>query len=163
MWPFSSKPDKASLAGLRTVRVNGGTYVIRKVNPLMDFSMENMPQIFSSFQSRRKRPDAPDVSDSAKALRDMYAMVQAGVVEPELVPVGKGDQRGKEEGITVEDLFRDSSTGPQLYWEILAHSLNRYKGLRGAYFLARTRFTLSTAWRRSMDSALAKSASGRES
>jgi len=77
--------------------------------------------------------------------------VQAGLVKPELVPVGKGDQRGKEDGITVDDIFRDEDLAIKLYIEILAHSLNRFKGMRGLFFSIRIKHLLSTEWRKSME------------
>ena len=164
MWPFSRKdPVKNILAGVKAVKVNGAKYVIRKVNPLLDFDSASMPQIFTSYQSRRKKTEVPEATEASKAMRDMFAVVQAGLVKPELVPIGKGEFRGKEDGITVEDIFRDSSTGMQLYWEIIAHSLNRYKGLRGTIFLAQIKSTLYTSWLQSMDGFLAKSPSQEES
>src|ERR1041385_2347733 len=152
MWPFSKEPTKQELAGLKEVKVNGGEDTIRKLNPLMDFDSSAMPQIFTTYQTRRKKTEEPTPMDAAKVMRDMMNVVAVGVVKPELAPVGKGELRGKEDGITVEDLFRDGSTGPALYWEIVVHSLNRFKGVRGAIFLAQTKRMLFTAWRQSLDS-----------
>ena len=59
---------------------------------------------------------------------------EAGLVEPELVPIGIGEFRGKEAGITVEDIFRDEQTGIKLYWEIIQHSLLRFRGIKELFF-----------------------------
>lgn len=144
MWPFASVPDKAGLQGLKVVKVNHSRYTIKRLNPLLDFDESNMPQVFTAYQSRRRKLPEAEQGDAAKAtraMREMYDVVKAGVVEPKLVPVGAGEMRGMEDGITVEDLFRDGTTGPQLYWEVLSHSLNRYKGVMGTVFflLARLR------------------------
>lgn len=154
MWPFKESPSKEELLGIKTVRVNSAKYKIRRLNPLLDFGASNIPQIFASFHSRRK---TEDVADNKKVIRDMMTVVEVGLVSPELVPVGKDEKRGKEEGITVEDLFRDSSTGPQLYIEIVTHSLNRFKGIRGIFFSTLQRYRLFTAWQQSMVSAPATS------
>lgn len=146
MWPFSKAPIKTELIGLKEVRVNGGKYTIKRINPLLDFDSSSMPQIFTTYQSRRKKTEEPAPADAAKVLADMINVVRVGIVKPELVPVGNGELRGKEDGITVEDLFRDATLGANLYWEIVVHSLNHFKGVRGAYFLARTRRMLSISW-----------------
>lgn len=157
---FSRAPSKAELAGERTVNVNGGKYVIRKLNPMIDFGASNMPQIFTAYQSRRPKDAAQETPETkARAVRDMYAVIEAGLIKPSLVPVGKGELRGKEDGITVEDLFRDPSTGARLYWEIVSHSLNRFRGLKGVFFSIRQSYALFIASRRSTASAQVQSPS----
>ena len=126
---------KQKLQGFKTVRICGTKFVIKKINPLLDFTSENMPQIFSSFISRRG-PATPDLKNIQKQMMDM---VSAGLVEPKLVPVGTGDKKGNEEGITVDDLFRDETLAIKLYQEILIHSLNKFRGLKGVFFLIKLR------------------------
>lgn len=150
MWPFTRTANKREMAGLKTVRVNGFKFQIRRLNPLLDFSSSNMPQIFSSYQGRRAQKEDPSLDKMQRAQRDMYAVIEAGLVSPELVPVGKGDQRGKEDGMTVEDLFRDGDTGTKLYLEIMAHSLNRTRGIAGNFTSMIARWKLFMSWRRSM-------------
>ena len=133
MWLFNHKPTKASLQEHKKISVGGSKFIIRKINPLADFNVNHMPQIFSSFQSRR-RPEDPSISQQQRALIDMKAVVEAGLVSPELVPVSKS-----KEGITVDDIFRDSEIGMALYWEIIIHALNRFKGIRGIFFSAKMR------------------------
>lgn len=149
MWPFNRRAVKDEMRGTKKVRVNGFGFTIRKINPLLDFSVDKMPQIFTDFHSRRQRKEADQdaAAQARKAQADMYSIIEAGLVEPQLVKVGAGEDRGKEDGITVEDLFRDGDTGPKLYFEILAHSLNRFRGLRGAFFSIRLRYQLLTSWR----------------
>lgn len=134
---FSKRDMKQDLQGHKTVKIHGHRFVIRKLNPLIDFNFQNMPQIFSSFVSRRKTE--PEPADPSRMLEQMMAVVNAGIVEPELVPVGKGDKKGKEAGITVEDLFRDAEIGSKLYTEIMLHSMNRFRGLKGVFFSLKNR------------------------
>jgi len=130
MW-FDHKAEKWRLAGYKRIKVNGQIFTIRKINPLLDFKSDSMPQIFTSFISRRK---VEPHTDPAKAQADMMNVIEAGLVEPELVPIGIGESRGKEAGITVEDIFRDEQTGIKLYWEIIQHSLLRFRGIKELFF-----------------------------
>lgn len=153
MWPFSRTNCKDVLQGKKFVRVNGLRFTIRKLNPLIDFESSKMPQIFTMFQSRRKTPQDQEVNQE-RVLKDMMAIVEAGLIKPELVPVAKTN-----EGVTVEDLFRDMDTGVKLYWEILAHSLNRFRGIRGFFLLMKIRYTLYMQWRQNTESDQVKSSS----
>ena len=141
---FSSSPTKDELRGIKTVRICGSKFKIRKVNPLLDFPADSMPQVFTYFRSRRKaEPDqSPPVERQKKVIKEMQQVVAAGMVEPSLVPVGQGDNNGKEPGITVEDLFRDPRIGFGLYEAVLFHSLGRLKGLKGLFFSITTRLWL---------------------
>ena len=146
MWPFASKPDKAALQGHKSVNVNGHRFVIRKVNPLVDFKDDEMPQIFTAYMSRRKKAEVDKQDGQAaavRALNDVRAMIKAGLVQPALVPELPGDQVGSEEGITIRDIVRDEDTASKLYVEILLHSLNRFRGIKGIFFSARNRLALS--------------------
>lgn len=151
MWPFAKQPDKAGLNKLKPVRVNGFRYVIRRLNPLLDLPSDSIPQLFADHQSRRKQEPSQDPSPEAmkKMQESMYAVVRAGLAEPKLVAVGKGEDRGHESGITIDDLFRDD-TGAQLYWAILLHSMNRFAGLRGIFFSIAQRFRLYTLFAKNM-------------
>lgn len=163
MWPFAKEPDKASLLGLKKISVNGSSFVIKKLNPLIDFQPEKMPQIFATFISRRQKKDQQNDEIAAKKyIEDMYAIVEAGLVSPVLTKVGKGELRGKEEGITVEDLFHSADLGQKLYFEILAHSLNRFRGLKGIFFTRHIRRQLYIAWQKTManDPAILPSSQG---
>lgn len=131
MFGIFRRDMKQELRGHKTVKVNGHKFVIKKLNPIIDFQLNEMPQIFTSFVSRRKAEQEPD---PALMQRDMYKIVEAGLVEPELVPVGKGDKHGKEAGITVEDIFRDPEIGARLYSEIIFHSMCHFKGLKKVFF-----------------------------
>jgi hypothetical protein len=124
--------QKEQLQGHKIVKVCTSKFVIRRINPLLDFNLESMPQIFSSFQTRRKTEKAP--YDPKLIVEQMMRVVEKGLVSPELVPVGVGDKRGKEDGITVEDIFRDEECGFKLYSEIMFHSLNKFSGLKKVFF-----------------------------
>ena len=160
MWPFSAKLDATTkardeLQGRKRVAIDGQVFVIRRLNPLLDFNPSSMPQIFSSFQSRREPSKGP--ADEARALRDMMSIVEAGTVGiqagTELLELSPKPQKGGQaQGITVEDVFRDQAVGAKLYWEILLHSLDRFRGIKKVFFYLTSRFTLFMLLRRSMDS-----------
>lgn len=147
MWPFGRNPTKAELQAHRVVKVGGYTFTIRRVSPLLDFEPERMPQIFSAAVTRRKvREDKPqDVSETRRIIEDMVAIIEAGVVAPRLVKVGSGAKRGAEDGITAEDIVRWEDIGAQLYQEIIAWSLGKYRGWRGLVELSRNKAVLIDA------------------
>lgn len=120
---------KAALENQKKVKIHGHSFVIRKINPLLDFTPERMPSIFSSFQSRRKTTVSAvaEMSDPRKAIDDMMMVVEAGLIVPEL-------SKDSATGITIKDIFRDSETGAKLYLEILDHSLNQMSGMRKVFF-----------------------------
>jgi len=152
---FFKKDDlKSKLQGWKTVKICGGKFIIRRVNPLLDFPSDSMPQIFTSFVSRRKVEPEKDQSqfDQKKVIKDMMRVVEVGLVKPELVPISKS-----KEGITVEDIFIDLELGIKLYWEIIINSLNKFKGLKGLFFSIRLRAWLSTELRKNTDVLLSKS------
>lgn len=142
MWPFSKKVSRAALEGHKTVTIHGHKFVIRKVNPLLDFTDESMPQIFSAYITRRKEAE-PRGGSLARIKRDVAVMLEAGLVEPKLV-------KDPKEGITVLDLMRDEETCSKLYVEIVAHTLNRFRGLKGVFFSQQTRRALLIALQSAM-------------
>jgi hypothetical protein len=143
---WNKTPSKADLQQHKRIGIFGHSYVIRKVNPLLDFKDGNIPQIFTSFVSRRKvEAKAPTDDDLKSRVDDMKTVVLAGLVSPEI---------SKESGITIDDIFMDMEVGSRLYLAILEHSLNRFRGLRGFFFSVRFRYALSTALRNGTDSAL---------
>ena len=75
MW-FDHKAEKWRLAGYKRIKVNGQIFTIRKINPLLDFKSDSMPQIFTSFISRRK---VEPHTDPAKAQADMMNVIEAGL------------------------------------------------------------------------------------
>lgn len=127
-------------------------FTIKRLNPLIDFTSDNMPQIFTDILSaRREDPNRQRTTvELIKMHTDMYAIIEAGVIEPEMVPIGSGDKRGKEDGITAEDLFRDPDIGYKLYMAILDHSLNRFKGIKKLFFSIRTKYLQYTIQRKIM-------------
>jgi len=131
---------KEALLGYKKVKINGWKFIIKKINPLADFTSENMPQIFTSFVSKRKLTE-PVLNEATlkKMEEDMKVVIEAGLVEPKLSPRNKSN-----EGITVDDLFRDYETATELYKEIFIHSLNRFRGLKGLFFCLRLRYIAFT-------------------
>jgi len=157
MWPFKVKETeyKAKIQGWKRIVINGMSFVIRKINPLIDLPSDKIPQIFTEFQSRRPvDPNKiPTQQEIIRIQNDMKIIICAGVVSPHLVKTEEGDKHGKEDGLTVEDLFRDPSMGYKLYLEIFSHSLNVFRGLKGVFFSIRLRLLLLMRWRRDMESA----------
>lgn len=80
-------------------------------------------------------------------IEDFKIVISRGVVSPPIVENdnGKGD-------ITVDDLLRAGDTAPKLYLEILGHSLQLFKGLKGLFFYLKTKQSLSIACQKSMES-----------
>jgi hypothetical protein len=117
-------------------------FLIKKINPLIDFSSDKMPQIFTDILNQRKEDvnRTRTTAELIKLQQDMYSIIEAGVVDPVLVPVGSGDTKGKEDGITVEDLFRNPDIGYGLYSIILDHSLNKFRGIKKLFFSIKTKY-----------------------
>lgn len=136
---------KHKLLGYKRIKIGGMRFLIRRVNPLMDFPAEKVPQLFTELQSARKPdPTKPPTIEQIKAMREqMLTYIEAGVVEPRLAPVGAGDKNGKEDGLTAEDLCRNQDMGMRLYWAILSHSLNTFKGIKGLFFSIKQKLLLS--------------------
>lgn len=135
MWPFKQKESLAEkLRGHKQIKIQGMRFTIRRLNPLLDFPSDKIPQIFTDFVSVKDKP----ILDPKKIQEDMYSIIQAGVVEPRL----------SQEGITPEDLFRDPEIGTGLYREIIEHSLNRFKGLKKLFFSIKARYRFYIAWRK---------------
>lgn len=143
---FKKRINKADLVQHKNIRVGGFDFVIRKINPLSDFPSNNIPQIFTSFISRRKAEPTSSLTmpQILKSIEDMKLIIQVGLVKPKLVT------DNKEDGITIDDLFRDTDIVTKLYFEILTHSLNKYRGLSGVFFSAKIRHMLYTEWRKHM-------------
>ena len=138
---FGKKPKKGDFRELKKIKIDGVRLTIRKLNPLLDFERDRMPQIFTSFISRRPIKEEPIINEAQvrKQQEDMQAVVKAGLVEPELVPVDKNERKGKEEGVTIDDIFANINFATKLYIEILTHSLNQFKGLKGLFFYHKTK------------------------
>jgi hypothetical protein len=135
---------KQKLLGLKRIVVHGMRFTIRRVNPLLDFPIDKVPQLFTEFQSQRKPdPTKPPTIEQIQGMREMMlAYIEAGVVEPRLVPTGTGDKKDKEDGITAEDLCRHEDMGMRLYWAILSHSLNAFSGAKGLFFSIKQKLLL---------------------
>ena len=151
MWPFPKTPNKETLQDRKTVTICGQVFVIRKVNPLIDFPANKIPQIFSTaIIPRRTDEKALPEAMVRKYIDDMFATIEAGVVEPHIIPIGKGSARGYEEGITVEDIFRDQEVGYRLYVEILTHSLWKFRGIKGVFFSVVKKHLLYSVYRKNL-------------
>lgn len=139
MW-FSRTPTKESLQGYKCVKVNRSKFTIRRINPLLDFASDKIPQIFTSYYNRR---GTPEVTEAKKIREFVMSVVEVGLVEPPLSPRGK-------EGITVDDIFRDEELGNKLYFEIMFHSLLRFRGIKKLFFWIKTKYLLYIIYRKNM-------------
>lgn len=141
----------AKLHGHKKIKVNGIEFTIRKLNPLLDFEADEMPALFTDFVSRRKGdPDKAaetPYETAKKSLKDIQLVLKAGIVEPKIVET---KSESNPEAIRLDDICANMDTAFNLYVEILTHSLNRFKGVRGLFFSARTRLSLYTAFRKNL-------------
>jgi hypothetical protein len=128
--------QKSELLGYKTIKIGHMKFTIKRINPILDFPIGHMPQIFTAFTSRR---DNSKAIDPRVVMEQMMRVVEAGTVSPEFVPVGIGDKKGKEVGVTVDDLFHDSELGAKLFTEIIFHSLNQHRGLKSLFFSLKNR------------------------
>jgi hypothetical protein len=146
MWPFSRAVTTEELRGHKRITVNGMRFTIRKLNPMIDFPADKMPQIFTSFVSRRPVDEEVKMTPEAirKSQEDMYSVLRVGIVDP----VIKAEDA--KDGLKASDLFRDPSMGPKLFIEIIAHSLQTFRGLKGLFFFHRIKFSLWTEWLKGM-------------
>lgn len=113
---------------LKTLKISGMEFTIKAVNPLIDFAADKIPQIFTDWISARKvEPKTPEAPDLKRLQEGMYSVIQAGLDKPKLF-------HKSADGLTVEDLFRDPTIGVKLYYSILEHSLNRFRGLNRLFF-----------------------------
>ena len=144
--PVCNQKLKDKLNGLKKIKINGIRFSIKKLNPLLDFPSDKMPQIFSHYLKRKPVKEDLNQEISIQQLRqslsEMKLIVEAGVVAPQFSP----------QLITIDDIFRFGDTGAKLYLEILAHSLNQFSGLKGVFFSIRIKHSLFTTWRKNMAS-----------
>ncbi|MCK5358332.1 MAG: hypothetical protein KAJ48_08045 [Elusimicrobiales bacterium] len=140
---------KQELQGHKKIKICGMKFIIKRINPLLDFESNNIPQIFTSFISRRKTEVLPD---EKKILNQMIPIIEAGVVYPELVAIGTGEKENKEDGITVKDLFVNPEMGSKLFQEIMFHSLNRFRGIKGVFFSVKIRLLCYIDYLKNMES-----------
>jgi hypothetical protein len=136
---FSKKTTVEELRGYKKITINGMRFTIKKINPLLDFHSDQMPQIFTDFVSARPSALPTMTPETIKKYQeDMYSIIRAGLVDPVL----------SKEGITAEDLFRDMEVGSKLYQEILEHSMNRFKGLKKLFFSIKSKYNSYITWRK---------------
>ena len=143
MWPFKKKSAEEILRAYKTVKINGMKFKIRKLNPLLDFPENSIPQIFTSTPARAVKEAPITEKDAKRSIESLYDVIRAGVVDPVIVAEGK-------DGIKASDLFRDPTMGPKLYIEIVSHSLNTFKGLKGLFFFHRIKLSLWMSWLKDM-------------
>lgn len=130
------RDPREALLRLKKLKIGGMEFTIKAVNPLVDFAANNIPQIFTDWVSARKADPtkAPELPDIKKIQESMYSVIRAGLDKPKLF-------RKADEGLVVEDLFRDPTIGIKLYYAILEHSLNRFRGLNKVFFSTGIRFS----------------------
>jgi len=144
---FNRKITRKRLQQHKTIRIAGMKFVIKKINPLLDFSTDKMPQIFTSFISKRKIEPEQQINEVVlrRSQEDMKNIIIAGLIKPSL----NGE-------IKVEDIMTDPTLALRLYTEILVHSLNMFKGLKGLFFSAKIRHLLYIGYQKNLESSLMK-------
>ncbi len=140
MWPFRKKESYLEkLRGYKKITVGGMRFTIKKINPLLDFKSESIPQIFTDFSSIKDKPVVANTPELIKKYQqDLYSVIQAGVVDPII----------SKDHITAEDLFRIPEIGVELYRLILEHSFNQFKGLKKLFFSIKTKYITYITWRK---------------
>ena len=148
---FDKKLDKGFIEHHKKIKISGVKFVIKKINPLLDFDSDNMPQIFTDFKSARPEKDKQDLPPEQikKIMGDIANIIEAGVVEPKLEKINAKNKTGE---LTAEDMLRDFEFGYKLYTEILIHSLNRFSGLKKLFFSISLRRLLLTEWQKNLKS-----------
>lgn len=152
MWPLIKKEDKEEqlkrdLLGVKEVKIEKFKFLIKKINPILDFPPDKIPELFTDFISHRKTGQEKAFTEQQlkKVYESMYAVIEAGLYSPILVKPEK-DNSFHEKGLTIKDLFIDEEIGYKLYIEIMAHSLNRFKGIVGSFFLRKLKRLLYIQW-----------------
>lgn len=119
------------IAGVKAVKVCGIKCVIRKLNPMIDFRADNIPQIFTDYLSLRKtEPTKQSFPTAQKTLEMLKDVVSAGLLSVGGVPFAKDNK----DGLTIADIERNNDLLGGLYLEIMTHTLNRFKGIKGVFF-----------------------------
>lgn len=141
MWPCKTPTEKEKILDLKTIKVGGLKFTIKKINPLLDFPADRMPQIFTDFLDKYQANNKANPSETELKSFDsnIKPVLQAGIYRPIFEPVGEGEAYGKEKGLTIQDLFIDREIAYKLFSEIMEHSLNRFKGLAKLFFSIRVR------------------------
>jgi len=152
MWPFRKTTEKEKMLCIKDLKIGGMKFKIKKINPFLDFPAGEIPQIFSDFMFKKNigleyKPTEIEVRQIHK---NIIPILEAGIYRPILTPIGVGENRGKEKGLTVNDLFIDREIAFNLFHEIINHSLNKFKGLVGLFFSAKIKLWLSTHWQINM-------------
>ena len=139
---FNKKITKKRLQQHKTVKIDGMKFVIKKINPLLDFPADRMPQIFTSFVSKRKVNPEQQLNEHSlrRSQEDVKLTIAAALIEPKL-----GDE------ITVEDIMTDATLTLKLYTEILVHSMNMFKGWKGLFFSAKIRRSLYSGYQENIE------------
>ena len=157
MWPFSSlTPEeklKERLLDLKKIKVGGMKFTIKKINPLLDFPSDKIPQIFTDYYARRQNPKDFSQEDLERLDENIKPILKAGIYKPDIIPIDK-ENRWKEKGLTIEDLFIDRELAYTLFGAILNHSLVQFKGFEKVFFSIRQKLMQLTAWLRGIQLAL---------
>ncbi len=157
MWPFSLKtPEeklKERLLNLKKIKVGGMKFTIKKINPLLDFPSDKIPQIFTDYYARRQDPKDFSQKDLENLDENIKPILKAGIYKPNIIPIDK-ENRWKEKGLTIEDLFIDRELAYKLFNEILNHSLIQFRGFGMVFFSIRQKLMQLMVWLRGIQLAL---------
>jgi len=144
--------EKEKILDLKKIKFHGINFVIKKINPLLDFPSDMVPSIFTDIQSARKESEKQqtfNLKEFEWSQKLMTVVIKAGVYKPILIPPDK-ENPYHEKGLTIKDIFLDMELASKLYEEIMLHSLYRFRGLSKLFFSRRIRRYLFSQWRPSM-------------
>lgn len=148
MWLLTNKSKqekiKERLLDLKTVKIGGIKFVIKKINPLIDMPSDQVPQIFSDYNSSRVGASVTE-KDIQRIDESIKPILKAGIYKPDLIPPDP-DNKFKEKGLTINDLFIDKQIAYKLFEEILNHSLDYFKGISGVFFSIKIKLWQFIQW-----------------
>lgn len=144
MWPLTKKLNKEAFLDLKSVKINGFKFKIKKINPFLDFEGDELPELFTIYQKPKKENLNINYDYQIKKFKEeIKSVIKAGTYDPNL--------KDNDINLTVDDIFRDPDVAFKLYSEIVAHSLKKYSGIRGLFFYLKIRLSLFIHWRKNMD------------
>lgn len=119
---FWKKSDKDKILGLKTIKINGVLFTIKKID-VTDY-ISGSKVLFSIWEdwSEKKRNDSEmnvNIEKTKSIYRDVF---MAGVVKPKL-----SRTETECENIFVDEIFNDWEMANKLYSEIMEHTIGKKK------------------------------------
>ncbi len=131
MWPFRTKSTLEKLRGHKKIKINGLQFVIKRINPLVDFPDDRMPSIFTDKVKADQPENTPPLTNQKRMeelKEDVGMILSAGLVDPSV----KNDQGIGD--ITIDELFLDPTACIKLYIEIMRNSIQALDWKQRVFF-----------------------------